>query len=288
MKKAIVLFCAACLLVTALFFISKDESKLDDEKGASAMTLYCVEDEKVLYAENENSRISCASITKLLTACTALRYVGPDEVFTVGEEQELVNIHASICLISKGQRLTLYDLITGMLTVSGSDAAYTVAAETARRIYPDVELSDKEAVEKFCLLMNETAEEIGMKNSSFVNPDGQDDNAQYTTAADLVKLAEYSLSFPAICEIAAIQEKFVVFESGECITWTNSNKLLDPESEFYSEYAVGLKTGTTNKAGNCLAAVFRRDGKTYISIVTGCENDPKRYELTLLMFEKYI
>lgn len=282
MKKLIAFLCIIGLLSILL------SACADTEESASAKLLYCVEDKEVLYAENENSHISCASITKLLTVCTALKYMDPDSVLTVGTEQDLVNIHSSLCLILKGQQLTLFDLITGMLMASGSDAAYTVAVSTARAVYSESEIQDNEAVKLFCQLMNETARQIGMENSNFVNPDGWDDTAQYTTADDLVKLAEYSLSVPEICEIASAHEKFVVFESGECITWTNSNKLLDPESKFYNENAAGLKTGTTNRAGNCLAAVFYIDEKTYISIVTGCKTDSERYELTLSMIRDYI
>ncbi len=282
LKKITALFCILVLSLALAGCAHNTENSLYTAKEFStAKMLYCVEDEEILLAENESSRISCASITKLLTACTALEYVGSGEIFTVGTEQQLVNKHASVCFISPGQRLTLYDLITGMLMVSGSDAAYTVAVSAARAVYPEKELSDKAAVKCFCGLMNETADKIGMENSNFVNPDGQDDEKQYTTASDVEKLAEYSLSFPEIRETASTRQKFVMFESGESITWKNSNKLLDPESEFYSETAVGLKTGTTARAGNCLAAAFERGGKTYISVVLGCESDEARYSLTL-------
>lgn len=286
LKKATALFCTLVLSLT-LAGCANDtgNSYYTANEFSAAKMLYCVEDEEILLAENENSRISCASITKLLTACTALKFADPGEIFTVGTEQELVGEHASRCFISQGQRLSLYDLITGMLMVSGSDAAYTVAVSAARVVYPEKMLSDKAAVKCFCGLMNETAYEIGMENSNFVNPDGQDDTKQYTTASDIEKLAEYSLSFPEIREIASTQQKFVTFESGECITWTNSNKLLDPESRFYTEDAIGLKTGTTNLAGNCLAAAFWRGGKTYISVAVGCESDDKRYSLTLDMLQ---
>lgn len=246
-----------------------------------------VGDETELFCENADLRIAPASLTKLLTASAALYYINSDEVFTVGTEQKLLPPGSSVCLISEGQRLTLYDLITGMLMVSGNDAAYTVAASTARRLGGG-DLSDDDAIEYFCGLMNEFAGRLGMKNSRFTTPDGSDSTGQYTTANDLRILAEYALSVPEIREIVSVQQRYVVFESGENITWTNSNKLLYPDGKFYCEAAVGLKTGTTPNAGSCLIAAFETNGGTYISVVTGRASDNERYSDTLKYYGKYV
>lgn len=217
----------------------------------------------------------------MLTASVALYHVNSDEVFTVGSEQDLVPSGSSLCLILKGHRLKLYDLITGMLMVSGNDAAYTGAACTAKTISGDSTMSDTQAINYFCGLMNDFAQKLGMSNSRFTTPDGCDEPEQYTTARDLTLLAEYSMSVPEIREIAATYQKYVVFESGENITWTNTNKLLDTESEFYCENAIGLKTGTTANAGCCLIAAFLSGGKEYLSVVTGCDTDCDRYGVTI-------
>lgn len=252
-----------------------------------ASAFYCVDDKALLSSVNANEPVAPASLTKLLTAAVALYYVSPDEVFTVGSEQELVQPGSSISFIAKGHMLTLYDLITAMLLPSGNDAAYTVAVSTARAVEPDIEMTDREAADRFCEMMNSFAARLGMTRSHFVNPDGWDDEEHYTTASDLVMLAEYALSIPQIREIAAISEKYVVFESGENVTWKNSNKLIDPNSEYYCANAVGLKTGTTPNAGCSLAAVFEKDGKKYISVVSGCETDGERYETALNDFSMY-
>lgn len=245
-----------------------------------ALALYCVDDKKILYKENSDDHIALASITKILTACVALRYLDPETVIEVGSEQDLVKPGSSVCFIAKGHRLKFGDLLTGMLMASGNDAAYTVAVSAARARDPQAGLSDEQAVAEFGNMMTGFAKELGMNNSHFVNPDGWDDERQYTTARDLLLLAEYALTVPEICEIAATHQKRVVFESGEVAVWTNSNRLLDPESEFYYENAVGLKTGTTKKAGCCLLAAFNKNGKTYVSVAAGCGSDAERYEVT--------
>ncbi len=258
-------------------------SSIPEISSKRALALYCVDDKKILYSENPDDPIALASITKILTACVALRYMDPETVIEVGSEQDLVKPGSSVCFIAKGHRLKLKDLLTGMLMASGNDAAYTVAVSTARACGPQTGLSDEQAVAEFGNMMNSLAKELGMNNSHFVNPDGWDDERQYTTARDLLLLAEYALTVPEICEIAATHQKRVVFESGEVAVWTNSNRLLDPESEFYNENTIGLKTGTTRKAGCCLLAAFKKNGKTYVSVAAGCGSDEERYEVTQVL-----
>ena len=283
--KKIVLFLAVLIAAIALGAIAA--GFLYDPELNAEIVFYCVEDNELLYSKKADERIAPASLTKLLTASVALYYISPDEVFTVGSEQELVPARSSRCLILPGHRLKLYDLITGMLLASGNDAAYTVAVSTARALNPEISMTDSGAVDYFCVLMNDFAKKLGMKNSHFTTPDGSDRDDQYTTVTDLLLLAEYALSVPDICDITSAYQKYVIFESGENITWTNSNKLLCPDSRFYSRYAAGMKTGTTNRAGKCLAAVFVKGGKTYISIVAGCFTDSDRYRITLKNFSAY-
>lgn len=248
--------------------------------GCKAYALCCVDDHELLAGENTELKIAPASLTKLMTASVALSHISADEVIQVGTERWLVNKGSSVCFILPEHRLKLYDLVSEMLMVSGNDAAYTTAVYTARKVSGDDELTDEQAVEYFCGMMNETAAELGMDGTHFVNPDGWDAPEHYTTVADLIKLAEFALTFPEIREIAKTQQRYVVFESGENITWTNTNKLIDPESGYYCADAVGLKTGTTAKAGNCLIGAFVKDGKTYITVTAGCVSDIGRYRRT--------
>ncbi|MDE7230915.1 MAG: serine hydrolase [Oscillospiraceae bacterium] len=265
---------------------SSDPITSDPEVTSSkAALIYCVDDRKTIFSENADDPIAIASITKVLTACVALNNMDPETVITVGTEQNLVKPGSSICFIAKGQRLKLKDLISGMMIASGNDAAYTVAVAVARARDPQKTLTDEQAVDEFADMMNSFAKQLGMNHSHFVNPEGWDDPRQYTTASDLLLLAEYALTVPEIRENAATYQKKVVYVSGENAVWTNSNKLLDSESRFYNKNAVGLKTGTTNQAGCCLLAAFEREGKTYISVVAGCESDNERYELTKELFD---
>lgn len=246
-----------------------------------ASAFYSVDDKSIIYNDNIDLKVAPASLTKLMTASVALKYVNKDKVFTVGSEQWLVQPYSSLCYLQIGNMLTLEDLITGMLMASGNDAAYTIAVSVARELKPDIYMTDDEAVKYFCELMNNFAYNLGMTQSNFVNPDGWDNDEQYTTVADLIKISEYALYVPEIREITSTFQKNVTIYSGENFTWTNSNRLLDPYSDYYCENAVGMKTGTTANAGNNLIAVFQKNERNYISIVTGCQSDTDRYELTL-------
>ena len=278
--KAIIAILAILVLCLIIFRASTS--------GSQTAVFYSVDDAEILYEYNIDEPVAPASLTKLLTAAVALKYISPDTVFTVGTEQQLVPNGSSVSFIQEGHCLKLYDLITGMLLVSGNDAAYTVAVSTARIVSDDSFMTDNEAVDYFCELMNCFAVEIGMTNSNFTTPDGSDNLGQYTTTRDLLKLAEYALTVKEIREIVCIEQKYVVFESGENITWTNSNKLLNSESGYYCADSIGVKTGTTTKAGSCLIAAFCSNDKTYISVVTGCSTDADRYKVTMDLFNKYI
>ena len=251
----------------------------------TAYEVYCVEDGMALVGENINKRIAPASLTKLLTASVALKYWDADDIITVGTELELVEPDSSLCMISKGQRLTMYDLLTGLLLPSGNDAAYTIAVATARKVSGRDDLPDRAAVLYFCSLMNDFARELGMRGSHFADPDGWDNDRHYTTVSDLTKIAKYALTVPEIREIVSTRKAYVVFESGESITWYNGNELLFPESDFYCEYAIGMKTGYTDNAGRCIIAAFEKDGKTYIITLVGCTDLEKRYEMVLVLFD---
>lgn len=237
----------------------------------NARTMEC------LYAQSSTTHIYPASLTKVLTACTALQYVSPDTVLTVGTEQNIVPKGSSLCLIQSGHRLTLRDLLKGMLMCSGNDAAYTVAVNVARAASGN-NMRDTQAVSYFSELMNRYAADIGAVNSHFVNPDGWDDQNQYSTVYDLALISAHAMQIDTIRHIVSNSSDYVVFASGENITWHNTNALLQPNSPYYLPQAIGLKTGTTTKAGNCLIAVVGIQDTEYIVVVAGCESDSERYE----------
>ncbi|MBR5512860.1 MAG: D-alanyl-D-alanine carboxypeptidase [Ruminococcus sp.] len=249
--------------------------------------VYAPKNDNIIFSDNLHESVSPASMTKIMTACVALKYIPTDTIFTVGTEQALVSPYSSMCYIAPGQQFTLYDLLTGLLLSSGNDAAYAIAVNTARIESGNSAMTDYEAVEYFCGFMNELAAELEMTNSTFSTPDGWDHHQQLTTVYDLLKLTKHSMKYKEIREITSLAEKDVTAVTGQTFNWKNSNRLLHEDDPYYCPYAVGTKTGSTVNAGNCLISQFYANATEYIIIVTGCPTDESRFEETLKLFNEF-
>lgn len=254
-------------------------------ENVTAAGIYELDSLHCVYSENAESRLSIASITKLITASVAIKYVPLDTVFTAGSELSLVKYDSSVCGLKQGYQLTLEQLLHGLLMSSGNDAAYTVAVNVARYVSNDEAMSDKDAVDYFCGLMNELATDIGADNSSFANPEGWDDENNYSTVSDLVIISKHATSHELIEKIASTVEYTVNIVSGEEMKFKNSNFLLHEQGRFYHPNVTGLKTGSTNNAGKCLVATVDIDGVEYLAFVMGCPDEETRYNSMLSLIE---
>lgn len=246
-------------------------------EGVAAAAIYESDSLHCIYSEYATEQRSIASITKLVTAAVALKYIPLDTLITVGSELSLVKPDSSVCGLRRGYRLTLEQLLYGLLMSSGNDAAYTIAVSVAREEAKNPEMSDATAVQYFCTLMNTFAIEIGATHSSFSNPEGWDDENNYSTVSDLAVIAKYASEQPVIAEISSTVRFNEAIASGEQMSFFNSNLLLHSDSRFYCPYATGLKTGSTSGAGKCLVTTVNIDGHEYIAIVLGCPDEETRY-----------
>lgn len=243
---------------------------------------------RVLYeGGDQQAHVAPASITKLLTAYVALQYLELDQVITVGNEITLIDPFSSVANILYGHRLTTEMLIQGLLMQSGNDAAYTLAVAAGRAIAGNNNLSIDSALSTFMKKMNETAKELGMQNTHFLTPDGNDKSGHYTTMEDLLILSQVTMDNPIIMRYCGMAEANVTFVSGQTRKWTNSNYLLSTKHGFYTAACIGLKTGTTSKAGKCLISAFDEGDDILIIGVLSCPTDDGRYEDTLYLYEKY-
>lgn len=199
----------------------------------------------VLYAHNEHERRAPASTTKIMTALLALERGRLSDTVTVS--RRAAGIRGSSVHLRTGQRVSLHDLIHGLLLRSGNDAAIAIAEHVAG------------SEEAFVHLMNRRARELGASNTRFQNPHGLDHPEHFSTAFDLAHLARLAMILPTFKDIVAMRE-YVPPSVG--VPWRNTNRLL-----WGLEGTVGVKTGTTGQAGNCLVAAASRDGLTLISVV---------------------
>ncbi len=237
----------------------------------------------ILFAKNENAQIYPASLTKLLTALTALKYAPKDMVFTVGGEISLIGPESSISGLRRGDELTFTQLLDAMLLPSGNDAAYTMAAGVGRHIANNPMLSAAAAVELFVEKMNETAQSLGALSSVFTCPDGYPDPEHVSTAADLARIAAAASKNETIR--ASTRKKEVHYTiNGRPVVFKNTDQLLDPTSEYYYPGVFGLKTGYTARAGNCMAAAAEQNGKAVLVITLGSETSEERWEDCITCF----
>ena len=160
---------------------------------------------------------------------------------------------------------------------SGNDAAYVLAAAVGREIAGH-DLSATEALEAFISGVNAYARSIGLCGTFIAVPDGYADEMHYTTTEDMAIAAKAAMSNEIISKYASTYSADIRYASGEINTWTNTNKLLDKESAYYSPYAVGLKTGSISGEYSLLFAFKFEDGREYIAGVFGADGRNTRFE----------
>ena len=194
---------------------------------------------------------------------------------------------SSVADIQKGDTVTVEQLIAGMMLPSGNDAAYLLACETGKVLAKDENLTALNAAKTFVNEMNSQAAALGMTGTHFMNPDGIHDDNHYTTMKDLTVLGSLAMKTPLVMKYAAVA-KLEVTLHGQTVTWRNSNLLIDPSTPYYCPHAVGLKTGTTLAAGNCLLSAFQKDGRTLLIGVFGCPEMADRFDDTLFLFNKIV
>ncbi len=253
-----------CIFLIAFFSISlpvnSDNSVYAEEKNVSTSAggavLYCVNNGEVIYEFNENTPMKMASTTKLMTTLITLEYAKKDNKI-ITFNQSMVEEGSSMYL-KLGERVYLKDLCIGMMLPSGNDAATAAAVTIAG------------SKEKFAVLMNRRAKEIGMKNSHFVTPSGLDDENHYSSAYDMALLMAECLKNKEFREISGSTTKTVSFvkPNDKTVTYNNHNRLL---SQY--KYCISGKTGYTMAAGRCLVTAAEKDGITLVAVTLNDKND---------------
>lgn len=257
--------------------------ELEATLSGKYILLYDATHDKVLFSRNEGARCNPASLTKMMTAAVAAKYA-TDEPFEIGTEINLRDLQASSAYLPYGVTLTLPQLLQAMLLPSGGDAAYALAVTTARRLYPDETLSNMEAAQRFCDLMNETAAEIGAVDTHFVNPDGMYHTNHASTANDLLKILQFACSFAPVKEAMSLSSVSFTSVDGKEFSYVNTNRLLNSRTSYYYPYATGGKTGFTDEAGYCLASTAEKEGVRLMAIVMGCEEENARFTDSATLF----
>lgn len=251
-----------------------DDNEKMDTTGFTEAALFDLDNAKVDYAQNVFDKLYPASTTKILTALIALENTKLTDVVTVADEAGVDQFaeDESTCGIEGGDKLTMKDLLYGMLLESGNDNAAAIA------YYISGSMDD------FADLMNQRAEELLATHSHFVNSNGLHDEDHYTTAYDLYLIFNECIKHQEFVDIISTDSYTATITSADgterTMEWAPTNYYQQGISEVPEGVTViGGKTGTTDEAGSCLILLTKDDNQhPYISIVMGADTKDILYQ----------
>lgn len=245
------------IIVLALIFSCIP--KQTKAQGVSAQSAILMEQTsgRVLFEKDAYTKRRIASITKIMTAIIAIESGKMNDTVTVSSRA--VRAEGSSVYLKEGEKIKLRDLVYGLMLRSGNDAAIAIAEYVGG------------SVEGFVFLMNQKAEEIGMRNTHFANPHGLDDaENHYSTAYDMALLMRYAMHNEEFRKISGtkVYRAPNPDEKWDRI-WRNKNKLL---TNLY-EYCTGGKTGYTKRAKRTLVTTAEKDGMELIAVTLNAPDD---------------
>ena len=220
---------------------------------------------RILYEKNGNKQTPMASTTKIMTAIVVLENANLTDVVTINSKA--AGTGGSRLGLKKNDKITVNDLLYGLMLRSGNDAAIALATHVGG------------SVEGFAEMMNNKAKELGLVNSHFVVPHGLDNDGHYTTAYELAKIADYALNIDKFKEIVSTRNT-TIYINGYAKAINNTNQLLGSVSGVY-----GVKTGFTNGAGRCLVTACKRDDLDVITVIIGANTTKQRISDTIKLIQ---
>lgn len=236
---------------------NENSNKIDNpELNARIALIYDRASGRIIYEKNGNKQTPMASTTKILTSIVILENADLKETVTIGSKA--AGTGGSRLGLKKNDKITVNDLLYGLMLRSGNDAAVALALHVGG------------SIEGFADMMNKKAEELGLTNSHFVVPHGLDNEGHYTTAYELAKMADYALNIPKFKEIVS-SKSATIYINGYPKAINNTNNLLGSVSGVY-----GVKTGFTNGAGRCLVSSCKRGELDIITVVIGANTNNQR------------
>ena len=251
------------LVFICLFFISNVKAEtIDLASNAKSAILIEAKTGEILYEKNSHEKLHPASMTKMMSMLLILESI--DKGLISWDDMVVVSPNASgmggsQILLETGEKMSVKDLFKGIAVASGNDAVVALAEK----------ISGTE--EGFVILMNKRANELGLKDTHFVNCHGIDATDHYSSAYDMSLIAKELSKHEEVFNYSSIYEDYLRKDTDRKFWLVNTNKLV----RFYNG-ADGLKTGYTSLAGYCLTATAKRDGMRLIAVVMGEESSEVR------------
>ncbi len=258
-ERYMILFIAVSLITAGCFLYKSGHSSLGTTSGnavdisAGQAILIDGDTGRALYEKSADEKAYPASTTKIMTALLTLETLekyGSPLTQQVEIPAEASGVEGSSLYLSPGEKISMEDLLYGLMLVSGNDAATALACIIGG------------TQENFVQMMNDKAKELHCVNTHFANPSGLFDESHYTTARDMSVIAMEAMKDPVFRKIVAAKDHKAQRSSSDYLTFHNKNKTV-----FQYEGGNGIKIGYTKASGRTLVASAERDGKTMICVV---------------------
>jgi len=249
-------------IIAVLFFNNYCFAENEPEIGSESAILIEANSGKILYKKNSDEKRFPASLTKILTAIIVIENCNLDDKVTVNYNAlSTIPSGYTIAELQPGEEISVENLLDVLLVHSANDAANVLAMHVGG------------SIDSFISMMNSKAKEIGCKNSNFTNTYGLQDENHYTTATDLALIAKYCMKNNDFRSFVSQPSTDIpATNKHDARTYTNTNDLLLKNSRYYYENTIGIKTGYTKEAKNCLIAANKKGSIELISVVLGAEN----------------
>lgn len=257
------------LLVTCLWFAfvipvvsaeEKSPAKIDLAPNAQSAILMDADTGTIMFQKNIDQQLPPASITKIMTMLLIMEALDQGKLKMdekVRTSEYAASMGGSQIFLEPGEEMSVQDMLKGIALASGNDASVAMAEK----------LGGSEA--GFIHLMNERAKQLGMKHTTFKNPNGLPVDGHVTTAYDIAIMSRELLKHEEIIQFTSVYQDYLRKDTTKPFWLVNTNKLV----HFYNG-ADGLKTGYTSEAKFCLSATAKRDNLRVIAVVLG-EPDSK-------------
>lgn len=242
--------------------VSEAAAPVGDKLDIKAKSVVLMEPHtgQILYENNKDERLAPASVTKIMSLLLIMEAIENEKISletTVSASEHAASMGGSQIWLEVGETMTVDELLRASVIASANDATVALAEAVAG------------SEEAFVQRMNQRAAELGMKNTTFVNACGLDADEHLTTAGDVAIMASALIKHDLIKKYSTVWMDALRGGKSELV---NTNKLVR-----YYKGATGLKTGTTSKAGCCVAATAERDGMELVAVVMGGENSNERF-----------
>ena len=263
------------ILILLLLFISiplvKAEETEDLAPNAKSAIMIEASTGEILFQKNKDEKLAPASMTKMMSTLLIMEEIENgnlkwNEMITTSEKAS--SMGGSQIFLKVGEKMTVEDLLKGVAIASGNDAVVALAERVSG------------SEEQFVKRMNTRAQDLGLKNTNFINATGLTADNHYSSAYDMSLIAKELVKHEKILEFTSTYEDYLRKDTKSPFWLVNTNRLVR-----FKEGVDGLKTGFTDEAGYCLTATMKKDNMRLITVVMKEENTSKRSADTTKMLD---